>query len=275
MKLMYLTSRPEIADIAQAAGVDRIFLDLETLDKEARQPGMDTVKSRNSFDDIAPLRRALNRAELLVRVNHLHSGSRAEIDRAVEDGVDLIMLPYFKSEQEVAEFVRLVDGRCRTVLLLETPEAAERVDAISALPGVDEIYIGLNDLHLGYGRRFLFELLADGTVQRLCERLAEAGIPYGFGGVGRPGGGGGALLSPERILTEHVRLGSQCVILSRSFCDLRYHDAQQAQAIFAEGVAAVRTHLSQARQLDAVALEENRRAVVQAVEQIVANMGGK
>ena len=32
--------------------------------------------------------------------------------------------------------------------------------------------------------------------------------------------------------------------------------------------------LEAARKLDAAALEENRRAVVQAVEQIVANMGG-
>lgn len=274
MKLMYLTSRPEIAAIAQAAGVDRIFLDMETLDKETRQPGMDTVKSQNSFDDIAPMRRVLNRTELLVRVNHLYAGSQAEIDRAMVDGADWIMLPYFKTAQEADAFVRMVDGRCKTVLLLETPEAAEQLDDILAVPGVDELYIGLNDLHLGYGCRFLFELLADGTVQRLCERIAEAGIPYGFGGVGRPGGSA-AMLSPERILTEHVRLGSQCVILSRSFCDLRYHDARQAQDIFAGGVAAVRSHLEQALQLDAAALEGNRRAVVQAVAKIVANMGEK
>lgn len=32
------------------------------------------------------------------------------------------------------------------------------------------IHLGLNDLHLALGMKFMFELLADGTVDRLAKR---------------------------------------------------------------------------------------------------------
>ena len=31
LKLMYITNDPQVASLAQAAGVDRIFVDLETI----------------------------------------------------------------------------------------------------------------------------------------------------------------------------------------------------------------------------------------------------
>ena len=37
LKLMYITNNPQIALIAQKYGVDRIWVDLETLGKEERQ----------------------------------------------------------------------------------------------------------------------------------------------------------------------------------------------------------------------------------------------
>lgn len=42
----------------------------------------------------------------------------------IEAGADLLMLPYFKTAEEVQTFVKYVDGRAKTVLLVETPEAA-------------------------------------------------------------------------------------------------------------------------------------------------------
>ena len=36
LKLMYITNRPEIAQIAETAGVDRIFVDLEYIGKKDR-----------------------------------------------------------------------------------------------------------------------------------------------------------------------------------------------------------------------------------------------
>ena len=39
LKLMFITNDPQTARIAQAAGVDRIFVDMEALGKAERQGG--------------------------------------------------------------------------------------------------------------------------------------------------------------------------------------------------------------------------------------------
>ena len=71
LKLMYITNRPEVALIAEEAGVDRIFVDLETIGKAERQGGMDTVQSCHKLDDVAVIRNVITRSELLVRNNCL------------------------------------------------------------------------------------------------------------------------------------------------------------------------------------------------------------
>ena len=147
LKLMYITNDPQVAAIAQAAGVDRIFVDLETIGKQERQGGMDTVQSRHSIEDVQALRPVLTSSQLLVRVNPIHPGSQDEIDAVIRAGADVLMLPYFHTAQQVSDFLRFVDGRARTMLLFETPASVEHLDEILALDGIDECYIGLNDLH--------------------------------------------------------------------------------------------------------------------------------
>lgn len=224
LKLFYITNQPDIARIVQAAGCDRIFIDMEYIGKAERQGGMDTVQSRHTIEDIRKIRPVLKQSELLVRCNPIHAAagnitsSEEEIDNIIAAGADIIMLPYFKSVAEAQRFITAVHGRCRTMLLLETPEAVERLDDFLALPGVDELFIGLNDLSLAYGMKFMFQLLADGTVERLALKIRQRGIPFGFGGIAAIGTGP---LPAEAILKEHYRLGSSMVILSRSFCDTR------------------------------------------------------
>ena len=103
------------------------------------------------------------------------------------------------------------------MLLFETPQAIDNIDEILKLSGIDEVFIGLNDLSIGYGRKFMFELLSDGTVERICNKFKEYRLPYGFGGIASIGKG---MLPSEKIIKEHYRLGSSCVILSRSFCNV-------------------------------------------------------
>lgn len=223
LKLMYITNRPEIAQIAETAGVDRIFVDLEYIGKADRQGGMDTVQSRHTLDDVKRISDAITTAELLVRVNPIHDAtdeyvsSEEEISTAIDNGADIIMLPYFKTVNEVERFLSAVNKRAKTMLLLETPEAVEIVDDLLCLEGIDSIHIGLNDLSLGYGMKFMFELLTDGTVERLCTKIREKNIPYGFGGIASLGKG---MVPAEMIIKEHYRLGSTCAILSRSFCNV-------------------------------------------------------
>ena len=52
IKLMYITNRIKVAKIAESVGVDRIFVDMETLGKAERQRGMDTVKSFHTVEDV-------------------------------------------------------------------------------------------------------------------------------------------------------------------------------------------------------------------------------
>ncbi|MGM9643637.1 MAG: aldolase/citrate lyase family protein [Eubacteriales bacterium] len=223
LKLMYITNRPEIAQIAETAGVDRIFVDLEYIGKAERQGGMDTVQSRHTLDDVKVISDAITTAELLVRVNPIHDAtdeyvsSEEEIGTAIENGADIVMLPFFRTVDEVKRFLSAVNGRAKTMLLLETPESVEILNEILRLGGIDSIHIGLNDLSLGYGKKFMFELLTDGTVERLCTKIREKNIPYGFGGIASLGQG---MVPAEMIIKEHYRLGSTCAILSRSFCNV-------------------------------------------------------
>lgn len=223
LKLMYITNRPEIAQIAESAGIDRIFVDLEYIGKKKRQGGLDTVQNRHTVEDIANVREAISTSALLVRVNPIHDAmegymsSKEEINAALCAGADYIMLPYFRTGNEVREFVELVSGRAKTIPLVETLEAVNAIEEILTIDGISELYIGLNDLSLGYGKKFMFELIEDGTVEKLADRFKEKGVSFGFGGIAAIGKG---MLPAEYLIKEHYRLGSSSVILSRSFLNV-------------------------------------------------------
>ena len=268
LKLMYITNDPAVAKIAADAGVEIVFIDMEVLGKAERQGGMDTVQSHHVPEDIARVRAAIGRrAEIMARVNPLNPQSQNEIDASLANGADVIMLPMWRTADDLRRFVKMVGGRAKTMPLLETKEAAEVLPEALTVDGIDRIHIGLNDLHLSYHRKFLFELLADGTVDALSRQIREAGIPFGFGGVGRPGGG---MLPAELILGEHVRLGSQYVILSRSFCNTKITtDPETMRQIFTEGIADIRRIERSCTLWTGEQFEENRRKVVSRVDTIV------
>lgn len=245
LKLMYITNRPDVALIAEKNGVDRIFVDMEYIGKDARQGKLDSVKNHHTVEDVKRIREVITQAELLVRVNPIHEASETcistedEIDAVIAAGADIVMLPFFKTLTEVQHFLKAVHGRCRTMLLLETPEAVQILDSILSLKGIDEIHIGINDLSIGYGKKFMFELLTDGTVERLCRKLQAAGKFYGFGGIASLGRG---LVPAELIIREHYWLGSRMAILSRSFCNVdKFADLDAIEEIFFRGVREIRT----------------------------------
>ena len=244
LTLMYITNNIEIAKIAQKAGVDRIWIDMEYIGKGLRQGGMDTVQNHHTIKDIKRLRPYVTNAELLVRINPIHDetpeypSSEKEIEDTVNAGADVIMLPYFKTAGEVQRFINAVNGRSKTQILVETSEAVECLDEILDVPGVDEVHIGLNDLHLSYHQKFMFELLCDNTVKLVCEKIKNKGIKYGFGGIARVGFG---TLPAEYIIAEHYHLGSTAAILSRGFCDAnRVQNPKTVEDIFIDGVRNIR-----------------------------------
>ncbi len=266
LTLMYLTHDPQVARIAQQAGVDWVFVDLEIIGKHARQGHLDTVISGHTAADVRAVRAVVDGSQVLVRVNPLHDGSSREIDDVIDAGADIVMLPFFHDPREVEDFVALVAGRARVCLLVETPQAVENLDAILSVGGIDYVHVGLNDLHLGYGLPFMFDLLADGTVERVCRRVHEAGIPYGFGGIARLGLGD---LPAEKVVAEHYRLGSTMAILSRSFCNVNTEpDLGRVANLFAYEVARIRDYEATLAHEDDAFFEHNRVTVGRLVKQI-------
>lgn len=267
---MYITNDSHVAQIADRAGVDRIFVDLETIGKEQRQGGMNTVQSHHTTDDVKNIRRVLKDAQLLVRVNPIYEGSEDEINTVIENGADVLMLPYFQNVVQVKKFLDIVNHRAKTILLVETPEAVDLLDEILSLDGINECHIGLNDLHLGYGQKFMFELLADGTVDAIAEKFKEHRIPFGFGGIARIGTG---TLPSKKILAEHIRIGSQAVILSRSFCNTSLiTDCREIERIFKNEVPKLREAEVQLRRESEFFFKQNRYDVQEIVRQIVESI---
>ncbi len=214
IKFMLITNSPKLAKHAESCGVARVFVDLERNGKQERQGHLDTLISQHSMQDVRKVREVLSSAELLVRLNPLYEGSAKEIDEAIAAGADFLMLPMFRTVEEISHFASLVAGRAGVIPLVETHDAAMAMREIVQVKGVTEIYIGLNDLHLDMNLSFMFELLAGGLVDSLVEIIKEAGLPFGFGGIARIGEG---IIPGEMVLGEHLRLGSSSVILSRTF----------------------------------------------------------
>lgn len=272
LKLMYITNQPEIAQIAENAGVDWIFVDMEFIGKDKRQGGLDTVQNHHTIGDVRNIKQSVSKAKVLVRVNPMHQAlenypsSEDEINMVIEAGADIVMLPFFHSVNEVKNFINIVGERAKTCLLLETPAAAILIDEILQILGIDMIHIGLNDLHLAMGMTFMFQLLTDGIVDQLSQKIRAKNIPFGFGGIARMNSG---MLSGAAVLKEHYRLGSSMVIVSRSFCDADLiKDKCEFEQIFTEGIQELR-NLEKEAENAANYFKDNHRNVEKAVDAIV------
>ena len=262
LNLMYITNRPEVAQVAEMAGVDWIFVDMEFIDKDARQGGLDTVQNHHTIEDVANIKSCLTKSKLLVRINPIHDvrddyfSSKEEVEATIKAGADIIMLPFFKTVEEVNKFLGYVNGRVQTCLLVETPEAVLLLDKILELKGIDMIHLGLNDLHLALGMKFMFELLADGTVDYLSAKIRAKGIPFGFGGIAK--------------LNEGILSGASMVIVSRSFCNTdRVTDIDEIRSIFNTGIADIRNLEREAENAYNYFIF-NRNMVVQTVQKIIS-----
>lgn len=267
IKLMYIANEPRIAHIAEKNGVDRIFVDLEVRGKAERQGHVDSVKSHHSLDDINRIKETLTTSELLVRSNAIYPGSKNEIDEIVSRGADIVMLPMWTCLDDARRFRDYINGRAKVMLLLETIPAEKALDEVLELDGIDEVLIGLNDLHLQYGLKFMFELLSNGKVDELMEKLKAKGKACGFGGIARLNEG---MISGRNILTEHYRLKSNMAILSRSFCDTsKIKDTDEIERIFDEGVREIRAYEEYLESQDNDFFSKNHEEVIQKVNEIV------
>lgn len=263
IELIQITQDPEFARRCDALAGLRLWVDLERQGKAERQAGRNTFISTHTLEDVGRVKAVLERSKLMVRVNPLHPGSADEIDAVLRQGADRLMLPMFTQAWELQAFCALVRGRVPVTALLETAGAFESLPEWIACPGVDEVFVGLNDLHLSMGQHFMFEPLALGlldTVARLCR---AQGLRFGFGGIARLDEG---LLPGRDVLAEHLRLGSQAVILSRTF-----HQSV-GDGCFEDEVAALRAAEQTLRQRTAEQVQADRLRIAETIGQIAARM---
>jgi len=214
--LTLMTNDLVLAHAADRAGVDRIGIDMERIGKQARQGHLKTWISHHEEADLIGLGENVSPTRLFARCNPIHANSRDEIDRLIGLGVHTLMLPYFKTTQQAEQFISLVDGRAHPVLLLETSEAADKLDEICKIPGVREIHIGLNDMRLSLGWPSHFHVLASAWIEPLCNRILDAGHRLGIGGLARMGDQS-LPVATDLVAARIAGLGASAALISRAF----------------------------------------------------------
>ncbi len=214
IEFLQITNDPQLAALCDTLPAMRLFVDLERNGKAHRQAGRNTFISEHTMEDISQMAAAVSKTRLMVRLNPVYDGTAAEVDEAIERGADMLMLPMFRDAGDLGAFCRQVAGRVPVVALLENADALQGIDQWIDTPGLSEVFLGLNDLHLSLGMSFMFEPLAAGMVDSVAVRVKAAGLRFGFGGMARLDEG---LLPGRMVMGEHLRVGSQAVILSRAF----------------------------------------------------------
>ncbi|MFN2099288.1 aldolase/citrate lyase family protein [Altererythrobacter sp. MF3-039] len=247
---------PQIARFVSVRGVDTLFVDLEQHGKLERQGHVASWKSSHTMEDVTAVREAAPDCDLLVRINPIHDSSKLEINEVISRGANKIMLPMFREFDEVAQFLDLIADRATAVPLFETSASLLLADRIARETSVRLAHFGMNDLHLELGSTFMFEPLCDGILEQPCSALRSKGVSFGIGGLARAREG---IVSPDYLLGEHVRLGSNGAILSRTF----HRGAQTLDELkravdFEAEVERLREIFRQFTQADRPALEANR-----------------
>jgi hypothetical protein len=194
-------------------GATGVIVDWERRGKRRRQAACDTQINADTPDDLAAVRAATG-GRVVCRVNGWGRWSPGEIDLALTLGADEVLLPMVRRSDEVDAALECVAGRCGLGILVETSDAVRRADELLQRP-LRRVYVGLNDLMIDRGSGPLFAALVDGTVERLSQSTAAAGIPFGVAGLTVPEGGHPV---PCRLLAgELARLGASFTFLRRSF----------------------------------------------------------
>ena len=233
------TDDAELARSADRAGVDRVGPDLERLGKRDRQRGPNFWISPHSEESLQRIRPVLTRARLFARTNPPHDNWAAEAERLIAAGVDVLMLPAFRSARDVGDALGVVGGRAELVPLVETREALGDAAAIAATDGLSEVHFGLNDLALAFGLANRFAVLRHPEVADAARVFRDAGMRLGAGGIGRAGDAGLPIPS-DLIYAQYARLGATAALIARSF----FRGLPPGEKPLADAIAAARRRLA-------------------------------
>ena len=249
--LFYITNNISEAQIVDELDIDWIFIDLETVGKKERQIGRNTVMSDHSISDVQKIKRVITNTKILLRCNPIGVHSKKEIEKInMTPGIDMVMLPFFKTVKEVKISLDLLDtSKVVPTLLIATTGALENLNDILKLYPFKYVHIGLNDIHIERNTSFMFEPYIDGLLNKAVSILRSNNKKFGIGGVGKIGSN--LLPTPECVINEHTRLKSSGVILSRSF---KGNFSEESKEIFEielrQSVNKLRKHEKHSRTLD-------------------------
>ena len=176
---------------------------------------INTIISDHSLNDIIALQNLNLEAEIICRINPFHNGTIDEIDTAIRNGADIIMIPMITSLENYQSMVDRIQDKAKVLPLIETPYSVFKLSEILDYSDLTQIHFGINDLCISLGMKNLFEVLLSQTFQDTVRNIKISGLVKGIGGIGDPQIS--QKVSPLALLNRYMKCGSNSVILSRSF----------------------------------------------------------
>ncbi|HEX3863732.1 MAG TPA: aldolase/citrate lyase family protein [Stellaceae bacterium] len=208
----------DIAPVMQACGFDWLFLDLEHNSMDLDTAVQIAVAALGA--GIAPIARVpagqlwmatrfLDGGGLGIVVPHVDTPQEAQKiaqalrypplgHRSVAGG-----LPHFGYQKlGLAETCTGINAATLVIVMLETPTAIANADAIAAVPGIDSLLIGTNDLamELGIPGGFGDERVV-AAYQSVCDACRKHGKFAGVGGI-----------SDDALLRRYIQMGVRVVL---------------------------------------------------------------
>jgi 2-keto-3-deoxy-L-rhamnonate aldolase RhmA len=187
-----LVRNVDIIKVMKAAGFDWLFLDLEHGSLSIETACEISVAAQDSA--IAPI----------VRVPH---GELAMATRVLDGGALGVVIPHVDTPEEAKEIAdrlrypprghrsvgggqaqfdyaplplgeatKLMDDNTLVTVMIETPKAIDNADAIAAVPGIDCLLVGSNDLSMEMG---IPGDVANPKIQAACEKVVAACKKHG------------------------------------------------------------------------------------------------
>lgn len=233
-----LVESPEIARIAEVSGFDTLYIDMEhssiSFDAASRIfmaaleagvtpmvriPGhgpefVSRLLDIGAMGIIAPqIRSAEDARRVVANAKFPPFG-----ERSVTQGI-----PQFRHRQwPLKEARELMNDLTTVVVMIESKGALEQVEEIAAVPGVDILFIGTNDLcaDLGIDGQFDHQLVTE-AYKRVIKAAKANGKHVGIGGLAN---------KPERM-AEFIRMGARYVSVGQDLSFLMANAKARCEAV--------------------------------------------
>jgi hypothetical protein len=215
-----ITNDIEHALLLNNCGIQQIMIDTESIGKAERQFGKNAVINFHKLEDVYKLKKLNLSSKIICRINGYNKNSFNEIEKAIEYGADILMLPMIQNIDQYFEMVNKINKRVPILPLIETSYSMFKLKEIIKISNPEQIHFGLNDLQISIGMKNLFEVLLSPLFSSAVSYAKHSISKVGIGGIGDPTKS--HKISPNLLLNEYKLLGSNSVILSRSFFEKGY-----------------------------------------------------